>query len=77
MNDTDHNTGTDPETLPEERGADERSDLEQVVAARSDAVERGEGGEGGEEPATFTDSGRADGVGGTGGDVKNQDSAQQ
>ncbi len=74
MNDTDHNTGTDPETLPEERGADERSDLEQIVAARSDAVGRGEGGE---EPATFTDSGRADGVGGTGGDVKNQDSAQQ
>ena len=74
MTDTDHNTGTDPETLPEERGVDERSDLEQVVAARSDAVARGERGE---EPAILTDSGRRDGVGGTGGDVKNQDVTQQ
>jgi hypothetical protein len=69
-----HAVGTDPETLPEERGADERSDLEQIVAARSDAVARGEGGE---EPAIFTDSGRRDGVGGTGGDPKNQDLTQQ
>ena len=44
MTDSDHKTGTDPETLPEERGTDERSDLEQIVAARSDAVERGEPG---------------------------------
>ena len=69
-----NNAGTDPEALPEERGADERSDLEQTVAARSDAVARGEGGE---EPATFTDSGLPDGVGGTGGDPKNQDLTQQ
>ena len=71
---TDHNAGTDPQTLPEERDADERSDLEQIVAARSDAVARGEGGE---EPAILTDTGRRDGVGGTGGDPKNQDLTQQ
>lgn len=74
MTDPQHPVGTDPETLPEERGVDPRSDLEQVLASRSDAVERGEGGE---EPAIFTDSGRRDGVGGTGGDPKDQDLTQQ
>lgn len=68
------NAGTDPETLPEDRADDPRSDLEQMVAARSDAVARGEGGP---EPETFTSTGRADGVGGTGGDVRNQDSDAQ
>lgn len=74
MTDPNLPSATDPETLPEDRDADPRSDLEQIVAARSDAVERGEGGD---EPAIFTDTGRADGVGGTGGDPKNQDLTAQ
>ena len=53
---------------------DPRSDLEQEVAARSDAVARGEGGA---EPETLTDTGLADGVGGTGGVVKNQNEDAQ
>ena len=53
---------------------DPRSDLEQIVEARKDAVERGEGGD---EPVTFTDTGLPDGVGGTGGVVKNQDNDAQ
>lgn len=71
---TDPHKATDPETLPEDRDEDTRSDLEQIVASRSDAVERGDGGE---EPATFTDTGMPDGVGGSGGVVKNQDSDAQ
>jgi hypothetical protein len=71
---TDPHAGTNPETLPEDRDEDPRSDIEQAVASRSDAVERGEGGE---EPATFTDTGRHDGVAGTGGVVKNQDDTAQ
>jgi len=67
-------SGTNPETLPEDREDDTRSDIEQAVASRSDAVERGDGGD---EPETFTDSGMADGVGGTGGLTKNQDSDAQ
>ncbi|MEN2785165.1 hypothetical protein ACFOKI_13925 [Sphingomonas qilianensis] len=53
---------------------DPRSDLQQMVEARKDAVERGEGGE---EPETFTSAGEHDGVGGTGGVVKNQDDTAQ
>ena len=53
---------------------DERSDIQQAVEARSDAIARGEGGE---EPARFTDSGAFDGNSGTGGEVKNQDLTQQ
>ena len=53
---------------------DSRSDLQQMVEARKDAVERGEGGD---EPDAFTSSGVADGVGGTGGVVKNQDDDAQ
>lgn len=53
---------------------DTRSDLEQVVEARKDAVERGEGGA---EPDGFTSPGLPDGVGGTGGVVKNQDDDAQ
>jgi hypothetical protein len=53
---------------------DDRPDIQQAVEARSDAVARGEGGK---EPARFTDSGEPDGTGGTGGEVKNQDLAQQ
>ena len=67
-------SGTDPDTLPEDRDADTRSDIEQAVASRSDAVERGEGGP---EPETFTDPGRFDGPSGTGGTVRNQDLTQQ
>ncbi len=67
-------SGTNPETLPEDRDEDTRSDIEQAVESRSDAVERGEGGD---EPETFTDTGLPDGVGGTGGVVKNQDDDAQ
>ncbi|MFA6122752.1 hypothetical protein [Sphingomonas sp.] len=48
---------------------DPRSDLQQKVEARKDAVECGEGGK---EPDAFTSAGMPDGVGGTGGVVKNQ-----
>ncbi|SDA28876.1 hypothetical protein [Sphingomonas sp. NFR15] len=53
---------------------DERSDIQQIVEARKDAVERGEGGP---EPDPLARQGEADGVGGTGGVVKNQDSDAQ
>lgn len=53
---------------------DPRSDLEQIVEARADAVKRGEGGSG---HSPLEDAGTSDGVGGTAGDVKNQDSDAQ
>ena len=53
---------------------DQRSDLEQAVEARSDAVARGEGGD---EPAEFTDDDTQGGIGGTGGEVKNQNDDAQ
>lgn len=53
---------------------DDRSDLEKMVEARKDAVERGEGGA---EPENFTATGLPDGVGGTGGVTKNQDDDAQ
>lgn len=53
---------------------DDRSDLQQMVDARKDAVERGEGGH---EPDAFTSPGEFDGVAGTGGVVKNQDDDAQ
>jgi len=59
---------------PPEPDEDERSDIEQEVEARSDAVARGEGGE---EPATFTAPGLPDGPGGTGGITKTQDKDAQ
>ncbi|HXH17295.1 MAG TPA: hypothetical protein VNJ10_14335 [Sphingomonas sp.] len=71
---TDPHSGTNPDTLPEDRDADERSDIEQAVESRSDAVKRGDGGD---EPETFTDTGMPDGVGGTGGVTKNQDGDAQ
>lgn len=71
---TDPHAGTNPETLPEDRDEDTRSDIEQAVQSRPDAVERGEGGD---EPQTFTDSGLPDGVGGTGGVTKNQNDDAQ
>lgn len=75
-----------PDSLPEDdtdsavdsppgsQDDDARTDIEQAVAARSDAVARGEGGD---EPETFTDAGLPDGVGGTGGETKNQGYDQQ
>jgi len=62
-----------PPRADNDAGRDERSDIEQVVEARKDAVERGEGGR---EPDSFTASGLPDGVGGTGGVTKNQDDVQ-
>ena len=53
---------------------DDRSDIEKMVEARKDAVERGEGGA---EPDSFTSTGVPDGVGGTGGITKNQDDDAQ
>ena len=66
----DPHPGTDPDSPPEVRNEDDRSDIEQAVSSRSDAVARGEGGP---EPETMTESGMHDGVGGTGGVVRNQD----
>ncbi|MHA0318995.1 hypothetical protein ACXY7D_11725 [Sphingomonas melonis] len=63
-----------PENNPDALRADERSDIEQAVEARADAVARGEGGP---EPVRFTDTGEFDGNSGTGGEVKNQDLTQQ
>lgn len=55
-------------------GGDDRSDLEQAVDARKDAVERGDGEA---EPDSFTAPGLPDGVGGTGGVTKNQEDDAQ
>jgi len=60
--------------MPDDRQQDNRSDLEQAVAARADAVEAGEGGD---EASALEPTGVFDGVGGTGGEVKNQDRTQQ
>jgi hypothetical protein len=56
-----------PEETPDN---DERSDLQQAVEARSDAVARGEGG----EKSPGEDAGADGGTAGTG-DVKSQDVA--
>ena len=61
-----------PDSLPD-TGDDDRSDIAQIVEARKDAVERGEGGR---EPDSFTSAGIPDGVGGTGGVVKKRNDAQ-
>ncbi|HEU0066768.1 MAG TPA: hypothetical protein VFQ57_05960 [Sphingomonas sp.] len=61
-----------PDPSPERE--DDRSDIEQAVEARSDAVKRGEGGR---EPSMMTDPGAYSGVSGDGGEVKNQDRNQQ
>jgi hypothetical protein len=66
---------SDPKTVDVIPNRDDpRPDIQQAVEARSDAVE---GGEGGVEPAMFTDTGEFDGNSGTGGEVKNQDDTQQ
>ena len=51
------------------RNDDARSDIEQAVEARSDAVTRGEGG----GDSLPDDTGAFSGNAGTGGEVKNQD----
>ena len=66
--------GTDPNSTPAEREADPRSDIEQAVQSRSDAVDRGEGGP---EPEPMNAPGDYSGVSGDGGVVKNQDLTQQ
>jgi hypothetical protein len=53
---------------------DDRSDLQQEVEARKDAVERGEGGP---EPESMTAPGLFSGNAGTGGETKNQDDDAQ
>ena len=53
---------------------DPRSDLQQEVEARKDAVERGEGGR---EPDSLTAPGLFSGNAGTGGETKNQDDDAQ
>lgn len=65
---------SDPNVPPQARDDDARSDIEQAVEARADAVKRGDGGP---EPETFTDTGLHDGIGGTGGETRNQDLDQQ
>jgi hypothetical protein len=58
-------------TPPAAQDDDARSDLEQAVSARSDAVDRGEGNPEATEPDDFA------GTGGTGGVVRNQDQDAQ
>lgn len=73
---------TDPNTVADEAGrrerdarkGDPRSDLQQEVEARKDAVERGEGGP---EPDSMTAPGLFSGNAGTGGETKNQDDDAQ
>lgn len=80
MSDTDPNIipgdapNDDPDAREPDAREDERSDIQQAVEARADAVARGEGGP---EPSRFTDTGAFDGNSGTGGEVKNQDLTQQ
>ena len=64
-----NHAGTDPNATPAERDDDARSDIEQAVESRADAVERGEGGP---EPDPMTRTGDYSGVSGDGGEVKNQ-----
>lgn len=67
--------GTDPNLRPGGDDRDDpRSDLEQAVQSRSDAVGRGEGGP---EPDPMTESGDFSGVSGDDGEVKNQGLTQQ
>ena len=74
MSDHNDHAGTDPDAAPDARNADPRSDIEQAVQSRSDAVDRGEGGE---EPGPMTAPGDYSGVSGDGGEVKNQDITAQ
>jgi len=58
-----------PDSLPDNDN-EKRTDVEQIVEAREDADERGEGGR---EPDSLTSASLPDGVGGTGGITTNQD----
>lgn len=73
---TDRNTQADAagERERDTRKGDPRSDLQQDVEARKDAVERGEGGP---EPDSMTAPGLFSGNAGTGGETKNQDDDAQ
>jgi len=73
---TDRNTQADAagERERDARKGDPRSDLQQEVEARKDAVERGEGGP---EPDSMTAPGLFSGNSGTGGETKNQDDDAQ
>lgn len=71
---TDRTTQADGERERDIRKDDPRSDLQQEVEARKDAVERGEGGP---EPETLTAPGLFSGNAGTGGEAKNQDDDAQ
>ena len=73
---TDRNTQADAagERERDTRKGNPRSDLQQEVEARKDAVERGEGGP---EPDSMTAPGLFSGNAGTGGETKNQDDDAQ
>lgn len=73
---TDRNTQADAagERERDARKGDPRSDLQQEVEARKDAVERGEGGP---EPDSMTAPGLFSGNAGSGGETKNQDDDAQ
>jgi hypothetical protein len=53
---------------------DDRSDIEQAVDSRADEAEAAKGGD---TTSPLEPTGVADGVGGTAGEVKNQDKTQQ
>jgi len=74
MPDNDTRTDTNGEQERDARKGDPRSDLQQEVEARKDAVERGEGGP---EPDSMTAPGLFSGNAGTGGETKNQDDDAQ
>jgi hypothetical protein len=57
-----------------DREDDPRSDLEQIVESRADEAKAANGGE---TDSALEPTGIYDGVGGTAGEVKNQDRAQQ
>jgi len=71
---TDRKTQGDDEGERDIRKGDPRSDLQQEVEARKDAVE---GGDGGPEPESLTAPGLFSGNAGTGGETKNQDDDAQ
>jgi hypothetical protein len=70
MADSDQNADAPPHAQHD----DPRPDIQQAVEARSDALARGEGGDG---PGPLTASGDHSGNHGTGGEVRNQDMDQQ
>jgi hypothetical protein len=65
---------TDNSAMSDDRTKDTRSDLQQAVEARADAVKRGEGGD---DDSALAPSGVFDGNSGSAGEVKNQDRTQQ